>query len=277
MEAYPLRSPGFIFLITSFPMWLGLTFLFTSLILVPLSKLLPFSPVRVYKQLTKLAVSMSAHLELILFTTTSLLLYVLMVLLVGDDISEQVYELVNSYFILVFTCLVLTLILLYSVHIFTFLALSAYSRRSFLVVLRQFKNDIMDLLSLILRFYVLLFRLNVYDLLEDLFDGYYIFLGDFGDEYLLDNLLIPLSTIEGFTLDSTEENFDFEDTSSSLSLDLIRLYYTLWGEFAYFYLFCLEEGARLILATYIIFLFVFEIHATNMRFFERHLGGALQD
>ena len=163
------------------------------------------------------------------------------------------------------------LALLYSIHIFTFLALSVYSKRSVLVVILQFKNDILDLLSLILRFYVLLFRLNVYDLLEDLFDGYYIFLGDFGDEYLLDNAPFAINSFEGFSLGNLDENFTFEDTDSTIWSDIFKAYYFLWGEFTYFYVFCLEEGARLLLATYIIFLIFFEIHATNMRFLERYI------
>jgi len=193
-----------------------------------------------------------------------------MLLLVSDDISEQVYELVSSYYLIIFTYLILALVLTYSVHIFAFLSLATYSKRSLLVVVRQFKNDIMDLLSLIMRFYVLLFRLNVYDLLEDLFDGYYIFLGDFGDEYLLDMSLISVNSFDGFTQNNTEENFDFEDTNSNLWLDLFKLYYFVWGEFTFFYIFCLEEGARLLLAVYIVFLIFFEIHATNMRFMERY-------
>jgi len=139
-----------------------------------------------------------------------------MLLLSSDDISEQVSELMTSYYVILFNYLILSLVLLYSVHVFTFLALSSYSKRSLLVVVRQFKNDILDLISLILRFYVLLFRLNVYDLLEDLFDGYYIFLGDFGDEYLLDSALISVNSFEGFSLGNTDENFDFEDTNSGV-------------------------------------------------------------
>lgn len=242
-----------------------------SLVTLPLTKLLPFPVIRAYEQLVKLAASRASSVELILFISSSLLLYFILVFLTADDISEQVYGFFSSYFLLIFTGLVFILITLYSVHIFAFLALAAYSRHSLLLIVRQVKTDVMDLLSLILRFYVLVFRLNVYDLLEDLFDGYYIFLSDFEDEYLLENLIIPLSTVEGFNLINPEENFDFEDTNSSLGLDLLRLYYLLWGEFVYFYLFCLEEGARLLLATYIIFLFISEIHATNMRFCERHV------
>jgi hypothetical protein len=269
-EPYFLKASGFLILVLSLPSLLFFTAIIFSLVLTQLNKLLPLPVVRAYTYLYKTSVSMASNFEFIFFFATSLSLYLLMLLLMSDDISEQVYELINSYYLIIFTYLILVLVLVYSIHIFAFLSLTTYSKRSLLVIVRQFKNDIMDLLSLIMRFYVLLFRLNVYDLLEDLFDGYYIFLGDFGDEYLLDTLLIPVNSLEGFTLNNTEENFDFEDTNSGLNLDIFRVYYVMWGQFTYFYIFCLEEGARLLLASYIVFLIFFEIHATNMRFLERY-------
>ena len=272
IEVSFLKSSGFIMLITSVPMWCGVIFYFFVLVLLPLWKSLPFTLVRTFNQLYKTSVGLASNFEFIFFVVASLGLYTLMLLLASDDISEQVSELINTYYLMIFTYLIISLIMLYSVHVFTFLALSAYSKRSLLVVLRQFKNDILDLLSLILRFYILLFRLNVYDLLEDLFDGYYIFLGDFGDEYLLDNSLFAINAFEGFSANNGDENFDFEDTNSSLWFDIFKVYYYVWGEFTYFYVFCLEEGARLLLAVYIIFLIFFEIHATNMRFLERHIS-----
>ena len=270
IDAHYLASPGFIFFLTILPNLLIFTAIFFSLVLTSLNRLLPFAVIRAYKQLYKTSVNMSSNFEFIFFIISSLLLYILMLLLVSDDTSEQVYELVSSYYLIIFTYLILALVLSYSLHIFAFLSLATYSKRSLLLVFRQFKNDIMDLLSLVMRFYVLLFRLNVYDLLEDLFDGYYIFLGDFGDEYLLDSSLVLINSFDGFTQNNIEDNFDFEDTNSSIGLDLFRLYYFFWGEFAFFYVFCLEEGARLLLATYIVFLIFFEIHATNMRFLERY-------
>ena len=272
IESNYLASPGFVFFLTILPNLLLFSLVFFSILLTSVQKLLPFALVRSFKQLYKTAVGMSSNFEFIFFLISSILLYLLMLLLISDDISEQVYELVSSYYLIIFTYLILALVLTYSIHIFAFLSLATYSKRSLLLVLRQFKNDIMDLLSLVMRFYVLLFRLNVYDLLEDLFDGYYIFLGDFGDEYLLDTNLIYLNSFDGFTQNNIEENFDFEDTNSNLWLDLFKLYYFFWGEFTFFYIFCLEEGARLLLATYIVFLIFFEIHATNMRFLERHIS-----
>jgi len=139
-----------------------------------------------------------------------------------------------------------------------------------MVIFSQSRSDVQELASLLLRFYALLFRLNVYDLLEDILDSYYLFLGDFGGEYLLNNSFFTLQAFENLSVTNTEESFSFEDTNSSLWSDIFQAYYILWARFVYFYLFCLGELGRVALAIYIVILIFFEIHATNLRFFGRH-------
>ena len=83
---------------------------------------------------------------------------------------------------LVFTLLIVYLLCKYSVHYFSFLAASVSGGKSTVFILQQFKKDLLETFSLLLRFYILLFRMNVYDTLEDCLDGYYIFVGDFDDD-----------------------------------------------------------------------------------------------
>ena len=264
------KFPSLYFLLLAIPALFTLVLVIYSFITSVISKLLPFTFIRAFNQLYKTTVGILSNFEFTFFLFSSLTLYILIVLLSADDIFGQISELLLSNYVILFTLLIIFLAVLYSVHILTFIALSSYSKYSIVLITRQFKNDVLDLASLLLRFYVLLFRLNVYDLLEDLFDGYYIFLGDFGDEYLLDGTLVPTTLLDGFSLVNNDENCDFEDTNPSLWFDIFKLYYFIWGQFVYFYIFCLEEGARLMLAIYIIFLVFFEIHATNMRFLERY-------
>ena len=70
----------------------------------------------------------------------------------------------------------------YSVHYFAFLEASSSGSRSTMFLITQFKGDFLALFSMILRFYSLLLRLNVYDILDDCLDFYYVFLGDFDDD-----------------------------------------------------------------------------------------------
>jgi hypothetical protein len=46
------------------------------------------------------------------------------------------------------------------------------------------------------------------------------------------------------------------------------LYFVVWGKFAYFWLFFLDEIARVSLALYVTYLLVFEINAVNRSFSE---------
>jgi hypothetical protein len=53
-----------------------------------------------------------------------------------------------------------------------------------------------------------------------------------------------------------------------LSADLFTIYFILWGKFAYFWLFILEEIARVFLALYVTYLLIFEMNAVNRSYSE---------
>ena len=54
--------------------------------------------------------------------------------------------------------------------------------------------------------------MNVYDTLEDFFDSYYIFVGDFDDDEYINELFFSLNNTLFFTLDNHDDrSFLFED------------------------------------------------------------------
>jgi flavin-dependent dehydrogenase len=59
----------------------------------------------------------------------------------------------------------------------------------------------------------------------------------------------------------------FED-EMDFSADLFTIYFLVWGKFAYFWLFILEEIARVGLALYVTYLVIFEINAVNRSYSE---------
>jgi hypothetical protein len=61
----------------------------------------------------------------------------------------------------------------------------------------------------------------------------------------------------------------FEDELDFVA-DLFAVYFLVWGKFAYFWLFILEEIARVSLALYVTYLLIFEINAVNRSFVEDH-------
>jgi hypothetical protein len=119
-----------------------------------------------------------------------------------------------------------------------------------------------------LRFYILLFRMNVYDTLEDFFDGYYIFVGDFDDDEYLNELFLSLHGTLLFTIDNQDDRSFLLEDENDFSNDFFYTYYVLWGKLFFFVFFMAEEGARLALAFYITFLIIFEIHAVNCSYKE---------
>jgi hypothetical protein len=114
-----------------------------------------------------------------------------MTLFAFDDDQEEVIEYVNSFFFYVFSLCIFYLVYKHSVHFFSFLVASTSKGRS-ASFMGQFQVDIMDTLSVGLRFYILLFRMNVYDTLEDFFDSYYIFIGDFDDDEDFQELFLSI-------------------------------------------------------------------------------------
>ena len=115
-----------------------------------------------------------------------------MTLLTFDDDQDEIIEFVDSSFFYMFTIVVLYLIYKHSIHYFAFLEASVSEGRSVNFVTVQFVKDFLATFSLMLRFYILLFRMNVYDTLEDFFDSYYIFIGDFDDDEYLNELFLVL-------------------------------------------------------------------------------------
>ena len=191
-----------------------------------------------------------------------------MTLLTFDDDQDEIIEFVDSSFFYMFSIVVLYLIYKHSIHYFAFLEASVSEGRSVNFVTVQFVKDFLATFSLMLRFYILLFRMNVYDTLEDFFDSYYIFIGDFDDDEYLNELFLSIHGTILFTFDNHDDrSFLFEDENDFAS-DLFYSYYVIWGKFFYFLIYMLEEGARLGLALYITFLIIFEVHAANCSYRE---------
>jgi hypothetical protein len=146
-------------------------------------------------------------------------------LLTFDDDQEEVIEFVDTFFFYFFTIIILYFILRHSIHYFSFLEASVSEGRNVNYLVLQFRNDFLGSFSLLLRFYTLLFRMNVYDTLEDFFDSYYIFVGDFDDDEYINELFFSLHNTLFFTLDNHDDrSFLFED-ENDFSNDLFFIYF----------------------------------------------------
>jgi calcineurin-like phosphoesterase family protein len=91
----------------------------------------------------------------------------------------------------------------------------------------QFRADVANIISLMLRFYMLIIRVNIYDTVEDVLDTYYVFIGDFDDDEYVNELFFSLHGTLFFTMDNHDDrSFMYED-ESDFSYDLYYLYYVL--------------------------------------------------
>ena len=142
-----------------------------------------------------------------------------------DDDFEETIELIDSSFFTIFTIFIGYLIVRYSVHYFTFLESSLNDGRSTVLLTKQFFRDILNTLSLMLRFYVLIFRLNVYDLLDDVLDSYYIFVGDFDDDEYINELFYSIHSTLFFTNDNHDDRSFLLEDENNFANDLLFLYF----------------------------------------------------
>jgi hypothetical protein len=191
----------------------------------------------------------------------------LVVLLTYDDIYVEIIELFHSFCIYYFIFIILYLLYKYSFHYFSFLESTSNDSYSVYYLLKQFVRDIANTFALFLRFFLLLFRLNIYDGLDDFLDSYYIFFIDFDDEDYNTELLY-LSNSWMFSIDNNEDYIFYLNADVDWSEDLFIKYYFIWGKFFMFWSFILEEIFRVSLAFYIFYLIIFEVHAVNNTYYE---------
>ena len=95
-----------------------------------------------------------------------------------------------------------------------------------------------------------------------------VFMADFEEEeYFSDSFFSLFSTMSFDTDVNDDRSFLFED-EMDFTTDLFTVYFIVWGKFAYFWLFILEEIARVALALYVTYLLIFEINAINRSYSE---------
>lgn len=206
--------------------------------------------------------------EAVLQTLLFILLYWAMAIMAFDDDQEEVIEFIDTAFFYMFSFIIFYLCYKHSIHYFAFLAASKTETRSVKFVANQFFADFLDTFSLMLRFYILLFRMNVYDNLDDFFDSYYIFVGDFDDDEYLNELFLSIHGTILFTLDNNDDRSFLLEDENDFSNDFFYTYFVLWGKLYLFVFFIAELAARLGLAFYIFYLIIFEVHSVNCSYRE---------
>jgi len=144
-----------------------------------------------------------------------------------DDHNEEVIEFVDSGFFYFFNLMVVYICFKYSVHYFAFLEASVTEGRSVGFIAKQVFKDALNTLSLFLRFYILLVRINVYDTLDDFLDSYYIFVGDFDEDEYLNEVFTSLYSAMLFRSENDyDTSYLWEDEHDFMN-DLFYLYFVI--------------------------------------------------
>ena len=239
-----------------------------SVLLLSVRNVVNFQFLRTYYYIFSISREIRIQFEVVLQTIAFFIFYWIGILMTFDDNQEEVIEFVNVNFFYFFTLLIIYLCFKYSIHYFSFLEASVTEGRSVSFLTKQVFKDFLNTLSLILRFYILLLRVNVYDTLDDFLDSYYIFIGDFDeDEYLVELALSIHNTLMFLSENDYDTSYQFEDEHESVD-DWLYVYYVVWGKLFYFMFFLLEEAARLGLAFYVCYLIIFEVHSVNCSYYE---------
>lgn len=165
--------------------------------------------------------------EAVLQVFVFFLFYWVSVLMTFDDDQEEMIELVDNLYFYFFVLLTSYFVIRHSIHFFSFLEATTIGTRSNRFIVTQFKADVLALFSFTLRFYMLMFRVNVYDTVEDVLDTYYIFVGDFDDDEYVNELFFSLHGTLFFTMDNHDDRSFLYEDESDFSYDLYYLYFIL--------------------------------------------------
>jgi hypothetical protein len=142
-----------------------------------------------------------------------------------DDDSEEYLELFSVGMFYFFIFVLLFFIFKYSKHYFSFLEMSVVEGKTVSFITKQFVRDISNTFALLLRFFLLLFRANIYDGLDDVLDSYYIFIGDFDEDEAFDFSFFSLFNLLFYDPDSNDDSIYSLEEENEFFFDLFSIYY----------------------------------------------------
>lgn len=224
--------------------------------------------IRFYLYFFSLSKDARLQFEVVVQSLVFFIFYWAMTIMAFDDDKEELIEYMDTVFFYFFNFVLVYFCYKHSIHYFSFLEATTTGTRSTMFLSTQFFADFVGSFSLILRFYALLLRLNVYDLLDDCLDSYYVFIGDFDDDEYLNELFFSVHGTIFFTMDNQDDRSFLLEDENDFSNDFFYIYFLIWGKIFYFLFYTVELIARFGLAFYVIYLVVFEIYGVNCSYKE---------
>lgn len=190
----------------------------------------------------------------------------------SNNSNIEYIELIHTYIVYFILVIIVFLLYKYSIHYFSFLEQSVTEGELSSFIIKQFVRDLSNTFALFLRFFLLLFRLNIYDGLDDFLDSYCIFFAEFSDmvEFNSDCDMYLLNNEYSFNLFNDSGDVSIDDIDLFYFFDFLVVYYSSAIDSLNYWLFVLEEIFRLVLAIYIIYLIILEVHTINLNYLEEN-------
>jgi hypothetical protein len=142
-----------------------------------------------------------------------------------DDDQEEFIEIFDVGCFYFFCAIVAYLLFKYSIHYFAFLEASVSEGRTASFITKQFFKDFMNTFALFLRFFILLFRLNIYDALDDFLDSYYIYFADFDEDEYFNELFFSIHSLLFYDFDVNDDRIYSLEEEHEFFFDLFYTYF----------------------------------------------------
>lgn len=207
------------------------------------------------------------QLEAVLLTVILLTVLSVSNLLTFRDLYEESIESLTLSLFYVFLWIYIFFLYKNSIHYFSFLE-SSVPDRKVLSLFIQFGKDTANSFIIIIRFVTLLVRLNIYDAVDDVLDSNYIFNCDFQEESLNLNFWNKLYNALFLDILTHQGTNVHQPYTFSYVMDWLALYLMVCAKLVLFIFFALEAAGRVILAFFIFYLVIFEMHSINRSYTE---------
>lgn len=180
--------------------------------------------VRTYFYLYSIANEIRFQVDVVLQVFFFMVAYTSMMIVVFDDAQEELLEFFNTmcYYFFLFT--LVYYFFKYSLHYFSFLEASKGDVRS-TSPFSQFLFDSLNIIAFVLRFLVLMIRLNIYDGVDDVLDSFYIFMADFDEEEYFTDTFFSIFPVTSFDIDLNDDRSFLLEDELDFSADLFTLYF----------------------------------------------------
>lgn len=128
---------------------------------------------------------------------------------------------ITSFFLIV----TLYLVCKHSIHYLSFLEGAVIKGKPLSSLFTSFVKDTLNVFLVLLRFSLLIFRINVYDVFDDFLDSYYILLDDFNDTEYLHGIFTQTNSLFNFSPDNRNNKSFLMNEENDFHYDGFYLYF----------------------------------------------------